>query len=48
LLLSENWLGAAREFALGEFPDRAQEFDREEKFDLDIRWGGTLVLKQLV
>jgi len=27
---------AAREFALGEFPDRAQEFDREEKFDLDI------------
>ena len=27
---------AAREFALGEFPDRAQEFDREETFDLDI------------
>ncbi|MFH1350959.1 MAG: acyl-CoA dehydrogenase family protein [Pseudomonadota bacterium] len=27
---------AAREFALGEFPDRAQEFDREEKFDLSI------------
>jgi len=27
---------AAREFAMGEFPDRAQEFDREEKFDLDI------------
>ncbi len=27
---------AAREFALGEFPDRAQEFDREEKFDLEI------------
>ncbi|MFZ0451283.1 MAG: acyl-CoA dehydrogenase family protein [Desulfatiglandaceae bacterium] len=24
---------AAREFALGEFPDRAQEFDREETFD---------------
>jgi len=27
---------AAREFALGEFPERAQEFDREEKFDLAI------------
>ncbi len=27
---------AAREFALGEFPDRAQEFDREETFDQDI------------
>ncbi|MFH1122701.1 MAG: acyl-CoA dehydrogenase family protein, partial [Pseudomonadota bacterium] len=27
---------AAREFALGEFPDRAQEFDRNESFDLDI------------
>ncbi len=27
---------AAREFALGEFPERAQEFDREEKFDLEI------------
>jgi alkylation response protein AidB-like acyl-CoA dehydrogenase len=27
---------AAREFALGEFPDRAQEFDRDETFDLDI------------
>ena len=27
---------AAPEFSLGEFPDRAQEFDREEKFDLDI------------
>jgi alkylation response protein AidB-like acyl-CoA dehydrogenase len=27
---------AAREFAEGEFPDRAQEFDREEKFDLSI------------
>lgn len=27
---------AAREFALGEFTDRAQEFDREEKFDLAI------------
>lgn len=27
---------AAREFAMGEFPDRAQEFDREETFDLDI------------
>ena len=27
---------AAREFAQGEFPDRAQEFDREEKFDLSL------------
>jgi alkylation response protein AidB-like acyl-CoA dehydrogenase len=27
---------AAREFALGEFPDRAQEFDRGETFDFDI------------
>lgn len=27
---------AARKFAKGEFPDRAQEFDREEKFDLSI------------
>lgn len=27
---------AAREFALGEFPDRAQEFDRDERFDLNI------------
>ena len=27
---------AAREFANGEFPDRAVEFDREEKFDLDL------------
>jgi alkylation response protein AidB-like acyl-CoA dehydrogenase len=27
---------AAREFAVGEFTDRAQEFDREEKFDLGI------------
>ena len=27
---------AAREFALGEFPDRAQEFDRNETLDLDI------------
>jgi len=27
---------AAREFALGEFSDRAQEFDRNESFDLDI------------
>ena len=27
---------AAREFAMGEFPDRALEFDREEKFDLNI------------
>jgi len=27
---------AARKFAKGEFPDRAVEFDREEKFDLEI------------
>ena len=27
---------AAKEFALGEFPDRAIEFDREEKFDPEI------------
>ena len=27
---------AAREFANGEFPDRAAEFDREESFDLDL------------
>lgn len=27
---------AAREFALGEFPSRALEFDRSESFDLDI------------
>jgi len=27
---------AAREFAMGEFPEKAQEFDREETFDLDI------------
>ena len=27
---------AAREFALGEFPERAQEFDRNETFDLGI------------
>jgi alkylation response protein AidB-like acyl-CoA dehydrogenase len=27
---------AAKKFALGEFPDRAQEFDREETFDFDI------------
>jgi alkylation response protein AidB-like acyl-CoA dehydrogenase len=27
---------AARAFALGEFPDKAQEFDREEKFDPGI------------
>ena len=27
---------AAREFAQGEFPSRAQEFDRTETFDLDI------------
>jgi alkylation response protein AidB-like acyl-CoA dehydrogenase len=27
---------AARKFAAGEFPDRALEFDREEKFDLEL------------
>ena len=27
---------AAKEFAEGEFPDRAEEFDRNESFDLDI------------
>lgn len=27
---------AAKKFALGEFPDRALEFDREEKFDQDL------------
>jgi len=27
---------AARKFALGEFPERAVEFDREEKFDIEI------------
>jgi len=32
----EDIKNAAREFAQGEFPDRAQEFDREEKFDLNI------------
>jgi len=29
-------VAAAKEFALGEFPDRAQEFDRNETFDQDI------------
>lgn len=32
----EDIAKAAREFALGEFPERAQEFDRNETFDLDI------------
>jgi len=32
----QDIIKAAREFALGEFPDRAQEFDREETFDFDI------------
>ncbi|RLB18098.1 MAG: acyl-CoA dehydrogenase, partial [Deltaproteobacteria bacterium] len=27
---------AAREFAQGEFPDRAAEFDRNETFDLEL------------
>ena len=27
---------AARKFAISEFPDRAREFDREEKFDLRL------------
>jgi alkylation response protein AidB-like acyl-CoA dehydrogenase len=29
-------INAAKEFAEGEFPDHAQEFDREESFDYDI------------
>jgi alkylation response protein AidB-like acyl-CoA dehydrogenase len=29
-------VSAAREFALGEFPERALEFDREETFDLNL------------
>ncbi len=29
-------IAAAKEFAMGEFPDRAQEFDRNESFDQDI------------
>jgi alkylation response protein AidB-like acyl-CoA dehydrogenase len=32
----QDIIKAAREFALGEFPDRAQEFDRNESFDLDL------------
>ena len=32
----QDIIKAAREFALGEFPERAQEFDRNESFDLDI------------
>lgn len=32
----QDIIKAAREFALGEFVDRAQEFDREERFDLEI------------
>jgi len=32
----QDIIKAAREFALGEFPDVAQEFDRNESFDLDI------------
>ena len=32
----QDIIKAAREFALGEFTDRAQEFDREETFDFDI------------
>ncbi len=32
----QDIMRAAREFALGEFPERAQEFDRDETFDLDI------------
>ena len=32
----EDIIKAAREFAVGEFTDQALEFDREEKFDLDI------------
>ena len=32
----QDIIKAAREFASGEFPDRAQEFDRNESFDLDL------------
>ncbi len=32
----QDIIKAAREFAAGEFPDRAQEFDRNESFDLDL------------
>ena len=32
----QDIIKAAQEFARGEFPDRALEFDREEKFDLNI------------
>ena len=32
----QDIIRAAREFALGEFPDRALDFDREETFDLEI------------
>jgi len=32
----QDIIKAAREFALGEFPEKAQEFDRNETFDLDI------------
>ena len=32
----EDIKNAAREFAQGEFPDMAHEFDRDEKFDLSI------------
>lgn len=32
----QDVIKAAREFALGEFPDRAQEFDRQETFDFEI------------
>ncbi|MBW1797655.1 MAG: acyl-CoA/acyl-ACP dehydrogenase [Deltaproteobacteria bacterium] len=32
----QDIIKAAREFALGEFPDVAQEFDRNESFDLNL------------
>ena len=32
----QDIIKAANEFALGEFPDRAQEFDREKTFDYAI------------
>ncbi len=32
----QDIIKAAREFASGEFPDKAQEFDRNESFDLDL------------
>jgi acyl-CoA dehydrogenase len=39
ILLSEEWKDtqkAARKFALSEFPDKAEELDREESFPFEI------------